>query len=74
MPGPHLHYKYISPRFSGGATDEGKHVKNFWYLFAAYSTIWTALCVYMMRLSQKNKELQAELRDLQAQLERVLTK
>jgi len=48
--------------------------KNFWYLFAAYSTIWTALCVYMIRLSQKNKELQAELRDLQAQIARVLTK
>jgi uncharacterized protein YlxW (UPF0749 family) len=29
---------------------------------------------YMMRLSQKNKELQAELRDLRAQVERVLTK
>jgi CcmD family protein len=49
-------------------------VKNFWYLFAAYSTIWTALYVYMIRLSQKNKELQAELRDLRAQVERVLTK
>jgi len=28
----------------------------------------------MIRLSQKNKELQVELRDLRAQLERVLTK
>lgn len=49
-------------------------MKNFWYLFAAYSTIWTALCIYMVRLSQKNKELQVELRNLRAQLERVLTK
>ncbi len=49
-------------------------MKNFWYLFAAYSTIWTALCVYMIRLSQKNKALQGELRYLRAQLERVLTK
>jgi len=49
-------------------------VKNFWYLFAAYSTIWTALCVYMIRLSQKNEELQVELRDLRAQIERVLAK
>jgi CcmD family protein len=49
-------------------------VKNFWYLFAAYSTIWTALCVYMVHLSQKNKELQAELRDLRAQIERALAK
>ena len=49
-------------------------MKNFWYLFAAYSTIWTALCVYMIRLSQKNEELQVELRDLRAQIERVLAK
>ena len=49
-------------------------MKNFWYLFAAYSIIWTALCVYMIRLSQKNKELQVELRNLQAQLERILTR
>ena len=50
------------------------HVKNFWYLFAAYSTIWTALCVYMLRLSQKNKELQAEVRVLRAQIEKALTR
>jgi CcmD family protein len=49
-------------------------MKNFWYLFAAYSAIWAALWVYMIRLSQKNKELQAELRNLRTQLERVLTK
>jgi CcmD family protein len=49
-------------------------MKNFWYLFAAYSIIWTALCVYMLRLSRQNRELQAELRDLRLQLERVLTK
>jgi len=49
-------------------------VKNVWYLCAAYSAIWTALWVYLMRLSQKNKALQAELRDLRTQLERVLTK
>jgi len=49
-------------------------VKNFWYLWAAYATIWTALWVYLIRLSQQNKALQAELRALQAQLERVLTK
>jgi CcmD family protein len=49
-------------------------VKHFWYLFAAYSTIWTALWVYTIRLSRKNKELQEELHDLQARVERVLTK
>ena len=49
-------------------------MKNFWYLFAAYSIIWTALGAYMLRLSQKNKELQAELRALQAQIEKALTR
>ena len=49
-------------------------MKNFWYLFAAYSIIWTALCVYILRLSQKNKELRAELRALQAQIEKALTR
>jgi len=49
-------------------------VKNFWYLFAAYSIIWTVLGVYMLRLSQKNKELRSELRALQAQIEKALTR
>jgi len=49
-------------------------MKNFWYLFAAYSIIWTVLWVYIIRLSRKNKELREELRDLQARVERVLTK
>jgi CcmD family protein len=49
-------------------------VKNLWYLFAAYSIICTALWLYTMRLSGKNKELQEELRDLQARVERVLIK
>jgi CcmD family protein len=49
-------------------------MQNFWYVFAAYCTIWTALCVYVIRLSQKNKELQTDLRNLRIQLERALTK
>ena len=49
-------------------------MKNFWYLVAAYATIWTALWVYLLHLSQKNKELQVELRNLRAQLERILTR
>jgi CcmD family protein len=48
-------------------------VKNFWYLFAAYTVIWTALFVYLVYLSQKNQELREELRELQAQVERLLT-
>jgi CcmD family protein len=49
-------------------------VKNFWYLFAAYTVIWTALFVYLVSLSQKNQELREELRELQAQVERLLPK
>jgi hypothetical protein len=36
--------------------------------------VWTALWVYMLQLAQKTKALQAEVRALQAQVERVLTK
>ena len=49
-------------------------MKNFWYLFAAYTVIWTALFVYLVSLSQKNQELREELRELQAQVERLLPK
>jgi CcmD family protein len=42
-------------------------VKNFWYLFAAYTIIWTAIFLYLLSLSRKNKELQEELADLQRQ-------
>lgn len=49
-------------------------MKNFWYLFAAYSVIWTALFAYIVYLSRKNKELKEALRDLQAQVAKVLTK
>jgi CcmD family protein len=49
-------------------------VKNFWYLFAAYTIIWTAIFAYIVHLSKKNRELRDELRGLQAQVERLLTK
>jgi CcmD family protein len=49
-------------------------VKNFWYLFAAYTVIWTALFVYLFCLSQKNRELREELRELQLQVEKLLAK
>jgi CcmD family protein len=49
-------------------------VKNFWYLFAAYTIIWTALFVYLFYLSQKNRELREELRELQLQVARHLAK
>jgi CcmD family protein len=49
-------------------------VKNFWYLFAAYTVIWTAFFVYLYYLSQKNRELREELRELQAQVKTLLAK
>jgi CcmD family protein len=36
--------------------------------------IWTAFCVYLFYLSQKNRELREELRELRVQVERLLTK
>lgn len=47
-------------------------MKNVWYLFVAYATVWTGLWIYMMRLSQKNKELQSEVQALQAQVSRMV--
>lgn len=52
----------------------GKTVKNLWYLFAAYTAVWTALFVYIVYLSQQNKALKEELHNLQAQVAKVLTK
>ena len=49
-------------------------MKDFWYLFAAYSAIWTLLFAYIAHLSKKNKELEEELHALQAQVKRALTK
>jgi CcmD family protein len=49
-------------------------VKNFWYLFAAYTIIWTAIFAYVVHLSQKNRQLRDELRELRAQVEKFLNK
>ncbi|MGE3537257.1 MAG: CcmD family protein [Candidatus Tectimicrobiota bacterium] len=49
-------------------------MKNFWYLFAAYTAVWTGLFIYTMRLSRKNRELAEELRLLQHQVTKALTK
>ena len=65
---------YVIRSMSFPQEGEEIHVKNLWYLFAAYTIIWTALGVYMLRLSQKNKALQAELRALQAQIEQTLSR
>ena len=47
---------------------------NFWYLFAAYMVFWTAMFAYVMSLSRKNRELQQDLRELQARVEHMLVK
>jgi CcmD family protein len=49
-------------------------VKNFWYLFAAYTIIWTALFAYVLSLSRKNRALQEELQALRGQVEKLLAK
>lgn len=49
-------------------------MKNFWYLFAAYTVIWTTIFVYVIHLSKKNRELREDLNALQAQVERLLTR
>lgn len=53
-------------------TGKGRAVKNFWYFFVAYATVWTGLWIYLMRLSQKNHELRADVQALQAQVSRVV--
>ena len=40
------------------------------YLFAAYTAIWLALFVYLLRLSRRNDELEEELRELRRMLGR----
>lgn len=48
-------------------------MKNFWFLFAAYTIIWTAMFVYIVRLSKKNKELRNDLRELRMQVQQHLS-
>jgi CcmD family protein len=49
-------------------------VKNFWYLFAAYTVIWTAMFSYIVGLSRKNKALRDELAELREQVQQHLTR
>ena len=46
-------------------------MKNFWYLFSAYTIIWTALWAYVVYLSQANRALKQDIEALQAQLDNV---
>jgi CcmD family protein len=44
-------------------------VRNFWYLFSAYTIIWTALWVYVVYLSRANRALKRDIEALRARLE-----
>lgn len=46
-------------------------MQNFWYLFAAYMVIWTAIFLYVVSLARKNSELRDELRDLKVRVEQL---
>ena len=47
-------------------------MKNFWYLFSAYTIIWTALWAYVVYLSQANRALKQDIEALRAQLDNVI--
>jgi CcmD family protein len=39
------------------------------YLFAAYTAVWVALFVYVLRLGRRSRELEEEIRELRRLLE-----
>lgn len=41
-------------------------MNNLAYLFAAVAVIWVGLCVYMLYLSQRVRELRRDLEDVEA--------
>ncbi|PON19208.1 CcmD family protein [Candidatus Entotheonella serta] len=47
-------------------------MQNFWYLFAAYMVIWTAIFLYVLSLSRKSRELRDELQGLQNRVEQLI--
>jgi len=42
---------------------------NLSYLFAAYTAVWLALFVYLVRLGRRSRELEEEIRELRRLLE-----
>lgn len=48
-------------------------MKNFWYLFSAYTIFWTALWAYVVYLSRANRALKQDIEALRAQLENAVT-
>jgi CcmD family protein len=53
------------------AFGEGNILQHFWYLFAAYMVIWTAIFLYVLSLARKNRELRDELQVLQNRVEQL---
>ena len=47
-------------------------MKNFWYLFSAYTIIWTALWAYVVYLSRANRALKQDIEALRAQLDNAI--
>ncbi len=43
-------------------------MKNFWYLFAAYTIIWASLWAYTLWLGRREARLSAEVENLKALL------
>jgi len=44
-------------------------VTNIGYRFAAYTAVWVALFVYVLRLGRRSRELEEEIRELRRLLE-----
>ncbi len=61
--------RYCSLNCRAQHEDEGQTVQNFWYLFVAYMVIWTAIFLYVVSLSRKNRELRDELHELRARVQ-----
>jgi len=49
-------------------------MKNFWYLFAAYTFIWTAVFAYIYTIAQRQQALEQDIKALQQAMERRIGK
>lgn len=61
-------------RLTKASPGKEPRVKNLGYLFAAYTIIWTVLFIYVATLSRKNRALAEDLRLLQTQVAKAITK
>jgi CcmD family protein len=42
--------------------------EQFWFLFAAYGAFWISLALFLMHLGRRHRELERDLRALEARL------